>query len=508
MTELTPQEERQLKIEAIKIIEELDRRKKHRKLYSLYPDKGPLRRELYKPHMAFFAAGAKYRERCAIAANRVGKSYGMGGFETAVHLTGLYPKWWTGKVFKNPVFCIAAGKTSQTVRDIGQEILCGPPHAIGTGLIPKEFIIDIKKKAGNIADAIEQVLVRHRSGGTSRLVYKSYDQKRQAFEGIAPNVLWLDEECIMGIYSECLIRTMTTDGILMLTFTPKLGITEVVENFLPDGKMPGGVKLPDGVSGGAKGTKFVVQATWEDAPHLTQQQKDEIYEGTPKYLRDAVSKGIPQLGEGAIYPILEEDVICPYFDVNEFPWWPRVYAIDVGWRSTAGVWGVLNTESDIVYLYDEYKQGQQEPMTHVRAFNSRGDWIPGVIDPAAKQRSQKDGKRLIDDYRELGLELHYADNSVDAGIARVKERLFSGRLKVFPHLSKWLSEFRMYRYGEDGKPERNQDDHLMDCTRYLIMSGLDVASRMPYEDEENYFNRYNQQSKPKKDRRLSLYGIF
>jgi hypothetical protein len=42
----------------------------------------------YARHMEFFEAGAKYRERCMMAANRVGKTLGAGGYETAAHLTG------------------------------------------------------------------------------------------------------------------------------------------------------------------------------------------------------------------------------------------------------------------------------------------------------------------------------------------------------------------------------------------------------------------------------------
>ena len=47
----------------------------------------------------------------------------------------------------------------------------------------------------------------------------------------------------------------------------------------------------------------------------------------------------------------------------------------------------------------------------------RGDWIPGCIDPAAKQRSQIDGRNLLGEYR-IGLKLSMADNAVEAGILR------------------------------------------------------------------------------------------
>ncbi len=42
----------------------------------------------------------------------------------------------------------------------------------------------------------------------------------------------------MDIYAECLLRTMTTNGLLILTFTPLQGLTELVLSFLPGGRLP------------------------------------------------------------------------------------------------------------------------------------------------------------------------------------------------------------------------------------------------------------------------------
>ncbi len=42
----------------------------------------------------------------------------------------------------------------------------------------------------------------------------------------------------MDIYSECLLRTMTTNGVIILTFTPLQGLTELVLSFLPGGRLP------------------------------------------------------------------------------------------------------------------------------------------------------------------------------------------------------------------------------------------------------------------------------
>ncbi len=206
--------------------------------------------------------------------------------------------------------------------------------------------------------------------------------------------------------------------------------------------------------------KYVVNATWDDAPHLTQAQKDELWESIPPHERDARTKGVPSLGAGAIYPIDESKYTVDDFEIPDF--WPRAYAMDVGWRCTAAIWGAWDQQSDIVYLYSCYKQGLAEPATHVEAIKSRGDWIPGVIDPAAQGRAQKDGLRLFDEYQTQGLNLNLADNAVESGIFAVYRRLISGRLKAFKSLAPFFEEMRLYRRGENGKIVKD-NDHLCDC---------------------------------------------
>lgn len=223
-------------------------------------------------------------------------------------------------------------------------------------------------------------------------------------------------------------------------------------------------------------SRFCIQAEWDDVPHLTAEQKKRLWESIPPYQRDARSKGIPQLGAGAIYPVPESDIAVDPFDIPKH--WPRVYALDVGWNRTAAVWSAWDRDHDIVYLTSEHYRGQAEPVVHAAAIKTRGEWIPGVIDPAARGRSQKDGDALIDQYRGLGLDLMPADNAVESGIYAVWERLSTGRLKAFRSLGNWFAEYRIYRRDEKGRVVK-VNDHLMDCTRYLISSGLDRAMTEP-----------------------------
>lgn len=186
--------------------------------------------------MEFFRLGAEpgVNERAFMAANRVGKTWGAGGYETALHLTGRYPDWWEGRRFSGPVDWWAAGDTGETTRDIIQFCLLGPIDEIGTGLIPGKDIVGEPSRRRGVADAIDTVAVRHVSGGFSVLGFKSYDQGRKKFQGTAKHGVWLDEECPQDVYTECLLRLMTTDGLIMLTFTPLSGVSEVVLQFMDE----------------------------------------------------------------------------------------------------------------------------------------------------------------------------------------------------------------------------------------------------------------------------------
>lgn len=171
-----------------------------------------------------------------MAGNRVGKT-DSGAYETTLHLTGSYPDWWTGKRFKAPNKAWAAGDTNKTVREILQEKLYGPVANPGTGMIPGDLITHRTVKQG-IAEAIDTIYVQHVTGGTSSVQLKSYQEGRESFQGAGIDFIWLDEEPNEGIYTEALMRTMTTSGSLILTFTPLQGLSQVVLSFLPNG-LPG-----------------------------------------------------------------------------------------------------------------------------------------------------------------------------------------------------------------------------------------------------------------------------
>ena len=206
-----------------------------------FPDEGPLSWREYRKHYNFWAAGPEHVERCFMAANRIGKTV-CGGYEATCHLAGEYPDWWPGLTFDTPTHIWIAGDTAETVRDIIQPLLFGERGNWGTGLIRARDIDEVRMRRGN-PDAIESAWIRH-PGGFSSLLFKSYEQGRKSFQGTHMDLIWMDEEPSMAIFSECQLRVMATNregsnsGSLMCTFTPLLGMSEVVLYFMPGGRLP------------------------------------------------------------------------------------------------------------------------------------------------------------------------------------------------------------------------------------------------------------------------------
>lgn len=443
---------------------------RHNKIETMYPAGEALAIDWYPKHRECFEAGPKYRHRCFMGGNGTGKSYGVGGYEVALHATGLYPVWWNGIRYDNPqaqfgkaLEIWVCGDTRETVRDIMQTILLGDvakggKEELGTGLIPRDKIGRVKY-IQNTNNSADYVTVRHVSGSWTKVKFKAYEQGRKAFQGTSIPFILLDEEPPFHIFQECMQRGRGVDGRILLTFTPLSGHTEVVDNFLAWEK-----KNREG------GSVITIPCAWDDVPHLTEEWKRETLAMTPAYLRNARRRGIPSAGVGAVYPIEEDQ-----FVINPVPLpshFRRAFGFDHGWHNTAALWGAHDRDNDILYVYSDYKRGEQPIEVHATAIKARGDWIPGAGDSSARD---SDGQQIINKYKALGVNMRLPDKSVDAGVQEVMSRLSTGRLKIFSTCQKTIDEIRRYHYN-DNQAIVKQNDHLMDCLRYLVMTGIKIAT--------------------------------
>lgn len=250
-------------------------------------------------------------------------------------------------------------------------------------------------------------------------------------------------------------------------------------------------------------SKFVVNLTWEDVPHLPKEEMEALLLSYPPHERDARSKGIPQLGAGAIYPVVIDDITIDPFTLSDK--WPRACGMDVGWKKTAAIWGAYDSKTDTIYCYSEYYRGYAEPSVHADAIGARGKWLPIAIDTHADRSSEAGANSLLSMYEKYGLNVSKANNgpgTLEPSLLEVYQRLSSGRLKIMSHLLNTLGELRVYRRDTNGKIVK-KDDHLMDALRYLVISMQHIMELPPTDEWED---NPNNQRAPRRGGNSSITG--
>lgn len=434
---------------------ELKRRKQSTKFWSLFEDKTK-----YPKHNLFFEVGSKYRQRLFMAGNRVGKTTAA-LCEIVMHMSGKYPETWTGKRFEVCNNWWLVGRDSKTVKDTLQMMLLGKVGEFGTGIIPVDLLdFNSLVEAKKSSSGVESFRIKHVSGAWSQAEFRTAEAGRAAFQGTERSIL-IDEECPLDVYTECLLRTLTGGNILIMTFTPLFGSTDLIEQFY-GGK---GMFKPGDFETGAG--KFAIQTSMDECPHLSPADVEEILASCPPHQRDARRKGIPELSAGSIFPVPEEFIKIEPIQIPEF--WPRWYGMDVGWKNTAACWFAQDPETKMKYVTHVYKRGEVEPVIHAAAIKKPGDWLKGAIDSAANASNQADGKKLMELYQGQGLNLVNAVKSVEAGLWTCYNELATGQIKIFSTCSDFFDEYKQYKRDSKGKVIK-ENDHVMDSFRYGVMT--------------------------------------
>lgn len=392
-----------------------------------------------------------------------------------MHLTGIYPDDWTGRRWDRPVVGWAGSDTGETTRDNPQRALIGLVGEFGTGAIPRR-LIGTNKSAMGVADLLDYVKVRHVSGGWSTLRFKYYAQGRQKWQGPPVDFVWFDEEPPEDIYSEGLARTIATGGMVFLSFTPLLGMSEVVRRFLMEDS-------PD---------RHDTNMTIDDALHIPESERAKIIAGFAAHEREARAKGIPVLGSGRIFPVAESEISWEPIDLPEHFVW--IGGLDFGWdHPTAAVKCAWDRDTDTFYVTQAYKRSEATPLIHSGALRPWGTWLPWAWPHDGMQHDKGSGVQLKQQYADHGLNMlperatfQDGSNSVEAGIMEMLDAMQTGRFKVAKHLADWFDEFRLY-HRDNGKVVKVFDD-LISATRYAWMMRRYAVPKggHTYEGEEYY----------------------
>ena len=430
----------------------------------------------YPYQQQFHETSKDSNQRLLMAANRIGKSF-CGAAEMSYHLRGIYPDWWKGRRYDQPITAWAGGVSNETTRDIVQAELLGSPDdpdAFGSGAIPKNYIIKTERKPG-VPNAKSVALIRHVSGGNSSLHFKAYEMGVEQWQGRSVDVVWLDEEPSRDIYSQAVTRTLDRRGMVYMTFTPEAGMTETVAAFM--NRIQAGQSL--------------VNATWDDASekiksmkgqqgHLSEAVMEQILSAYSPHEREMRRYGRPSIGSGLIFPVDEEKIIIDPVEIKDH--WPRIAAIDFGWdHPTAVVWCAVDRDEDVFYVYDCHRESKASPAVHAQTIRSRPHFIPIAYPHDGNRRDSMGNPGLADQYRNLGCNFlleHFSNppalgnnkgsNSIEEGLMAMLQSMEAGNFKVFSTLSNWFEEFRMY-HRKGGKVVPFRDD-LMSATRYAFQS--------------------------------------
>lgn len=452
-------------------------------LEKLYDHRRFRRVEFFKPYpkqMEFFALSKDKTEILLMAGNQLGKSE-AGAVALSYHLTGLYPDWWPGRRWNRPIKAWACGESSADARDIQQKKLCGEPavaDSLGTGFLPKDCIADVSLAKG-ISDAFDTVTVKHHTNGIhdgySTLKFKSYEQGRKKHQGETLDLVWDDEEPPEDIFVEHLARLSAQTGLLIVTFTPLQGATQVVDRFT-------------GEAAKDKPGRGMIRMGIKDAGHMTPDKVKSLLDAYPPWQHKARLEGLPLLGSGAVFPISEDRlrVSIPLKDVPLH--WAKLWGVDFGiGHAFAAVLLAWDRDADRVYVLHELKMEGQIPVHHVAAMRQIAADVPVAWPHDGNSRDKGSGIALANLYKAphvpdglkmRGTHAQFRDGtySTEAGVTLTYNYMAGDRFKVNENCIQWWEEFRRY-HRKDGQIVKIFDD-LMSATRIAMMD-LRYARPMP-----------------------------
>lgn len=428
--------------------------------------------ELYPKQREFIAMGATFLERMLSAGNQAGKS-DCGAYETAIHLTGLYPDDWEGLRFDHPVKGWAAGPSATRVRDVGQAKLFGDPAIEGmrgTGFIPKHCIVGEPTHSRSAVNSIETAVIRHYTNGIedglSTITFMTYEQERYVWQGTTLDFIWFDEEPKEELYIEGLARLVATNGRSWLTFTPLKGMSAVVSKF----------REPSLDDPFRHRRGYIVMAL-EDAAHMTPEKIENAMAGYPRYEWPMRISGEPNFAAGRIFETPEEQLMWPCPPLDRLPGgWAYLWGVDFGIdHPFAAVLLAIDRETNTGFILATIRMVGGSAVEHAAAMRRVAANVPVAWPHDGHVRDKGSGEGLAKIYRREGLNmlaehstLESGGYSTEAGIAELDNAMRGARFRVAENLADWFQEYRGYHRkalpSGDTQIVKLKDD-LMSATR-------------------------------------------
>lgn len=431
-------------------------------------------KEWYESQKRFFLCGASYNQRLIRGGNQSGKTLAS-SFETSLHLTGRYPRWWEGKRYTRPVRWWIAGPSREATREGPQFKLLGINGAggeFGTGMIPASAMAGLPSPTmvpggGRCVDSfsVNWVDADGKPGGVSTAMFKSFEQGVEKFQGESIDGIWIDERCSEELYGECLARTLATNGIIYLSYTPLRGGGELTYRFLNEPN-------PD---------RCDIRIPGSEAIHIDPAKRESVSESLLAHEVEARLEGIPQYGVARIFPVRLNDLTQRFTD-GEIPESARwINGLDFGGfgHPAAIVLAAYVSETDQFYVVDSQRLTTGEVHDQARAIAkfSRGLKIPVGWPHDGHRKQAAGGRELADLYRAEGIPMlasHVTNPSGGINVEPALKEMLGymtrpGGFIIASHLAELIEEMAAYHVDEKYNIVKIRDD-LVDACRYAFMA--------------------------------------
>lgn len=350
-------------------------------------------------------------------------------------------------------------------------------------LLPKDQLLGRSWKTAYEKD----LRVLHFKNG-SRFFFQTYEMDVAKMGGATLDRVHFDEEPSLAIFNECRMRVAVRGGDLLFTQTPVQGLTWTYDALWQkrgEEVAPRVWKAPD---------LQTVVVVMEDNPALSDEEIRLAVEGMSEEEKAARKEGRYVALHGLIYADFKRKVhVTPERPLPENV--NVVLGIDPGIRNrTAVVWVYLSAADNMVVFQEGYYDGYtvRQVAEQIHRVNADYEISPlyYVIDPAARNKNHQTGRSDQMEYADHGIVTIAGQNSVTAGINRVRERFQTERLFVQDNCTNLIDELHKYRWkqpprsGEDSKQAPvKKDDHLVDALRYAVMSRPYLPSFSEHKEE-------------------------
>lgn len=438
------------------------------------------------PHqIRFFETGSSQR-RGILAANRIGKTVST-CFETACHLTGRYPSWWSDKMrrFDKPVTVFVAGEGWQQVALVLQQELLGTSDVkqqdrLGSGMIPRDaIIVDTMRNDGANCISCE---VKHRSGQKSTLIFGNYTQEVRQLQGFKLDIAVFDEQPPDDVFSELVTRTATTQGQVICSFTPLKGLNGLVSKFWNK----------------EEGYEYV-RVAWDDVPEydtygqpfLLMETRRQLERDYLPHEREARIAGKPVQGKGAVFQIANWPTYkTGEIDFQRMPNIQRVIALDLGLVNDKTVISLMYWEpvEKTAYLHKQIVvQGVEEAVptqyiNHLLRPEVYGTPIVLPADASTQGRYTMSANSIRELFEQYELNVYdraimnppdsqgRVTNHKSYGINQMRQMMEVGSLLVNENCTNFISEAQNYYVDEKGR--FSDPDDCIDSARYALLACL------------------------------------